>query len=118
MANGVAEALAGIASRNELLTVDAPEFGEGVAFHFRTRLSVADVLALPNDYFAQPAMAQNALLFRLLVRERDGSEPDVDEAEYAGTDALALSEVVMRGGLRDKVFAQLSEGGAEGGEGK
>lgn len=114
----VAEALAGIASRNELVSVDAPEFGDGVAFHFRTRLSVSDVLAFPNDFFSQPAMAQNALLFRLLVRERDGSDPKMDEAEYAGADALALSEVVMRGNLRERVFEQLTEEGAKGPKGK
>ena len=117
-ANSVADALAGVAHRNVLATVDAPEFGDGVSFVFRTRLSVADVLALPNDFYAQPVFAQNALLFRLLVRERDGSEPDMDEAQYAGVDALALSEVVMRGKLREKVFEQLHTEAAESTAGK
>ena len=108
-ARTVEEALRGIAERNELLTAPAPEFGEGVEFTFRTRLSVADVLALPQNFPTANAIAQNVLLFRLLVREPSGGLPALDEQAFAGVDALAVANVVARSGLRKRVFADLAD---------
>lgn len=106
----VSEMLQSISSRNELITVDAPEAGEGATVAFRTRLSVADVLALPENWHRLPGFAQNAIIFRLLARDPNGRLPPVGDDEFAGADAMFLSEVVERSGLRDRVFAQLRAG--------
>lgn len=104
----VSELLAGVSPRNGLATVDAPEAGEGATATFRTRLSVADVLALPENFPSLPAFVQNTLLFRLLVRDPSGASPNLSDDEFAGMDALYMSQLVERAGLRGKVFEQLS----------
>ena len=101
------ELLAGVAKRNELMTVPVPDLGDGAELTFRTRLSVADVLALPPNFLDLPAFVRNALLFRLLVRDPTGALPDVDDDEFAGADAMWMHRVVVDSGLDVKVFEQL-----------
>ena len=104
----VSELLRNVGARNDLITVDFPCAGEGAKVTFATRLSVADVLALPENFPSLPRFVQNTLIFKLLVRDPSGRVPNLTDDEYAGADALHISRVVDESGLRDRVFQQLA----------
>ena len=106
----VSEILAKLNAGSEFVSVDAPEVGEGVKVHFRTRLSVADVLSLPDNFPRMADFAQNVLLFWLLVRDSNKTVPNLDDGLKASADAMALSAIVERAGLRETVFRQLAAG--------
>ena len=92
-----------IGQGNQLVTVDTPEFGEGVSFSFRTRLTVGDMMSFPPGFSFMPEAARNAILFRLLVREGNGLDPGLDDDKFAKADARALSAIMKRSGVLDKV---------------
>ena len=102
----VKELLDGLSKHNERITVPVPEMGKGAEVVFRTRLSVSDVMSLPDNFPRMVPFAQNVVLFALLAREPNGQAVDL-ETTMAG-DAIALHHIVERSGLREKVFAQLA----------
>ena len=113
------ERLQAIGPEAKSVTVAAPEIGDGETVTFATRLTVGDVLALPPNFIGLAGFAQSAILFRLLAREKNGAEIQVEDAEFQALDALGLHAIVRRAKLHETVFAQLvkepeGEGGGEG----
>ena len=104
----LSELLASADLGNDLVAVDAPELGEGAQVHFRQRLAVRDILALPPEYPFLSPFAQSVFLFRLLAREADGGAWNVDEKEYENADGAVLHRIVTRAGLREKMLDALT----------
>lgn len=86
-----------------------PVVVHGMAFRCRTRLTVADVMALPAAFFALNELAANAVLFRLLALAENGLAfiRDGDDEWYNGLDAVAIHVGMKRAGVLGMILDQL-----------
>ena len=82
----------------------------GAQFQCRTRLKVADVMALPQNFFLLQPFAISSVLFRLLGYSENGVSlfPDDDDNDwYNDLDALAIHRGMTKAGVLSKVMEQL-----------
>ena len=100
--------------RPKSVEVECPEFpddaGAPTTLRFRSRLTVADVLALSAADDAFKPLRFELLLFHLLALDEQGErldDPDADDWFKHGADPFAVIAVVRRAGVVDTVIEQL-----------
>ena len=113
--------------RDEIVSVDAPELGEGVQVRFKTTLNVKELISLAKTMegdgphgFLMMRVLQDLALFKLCAIDEDGKPLIKDEQEIVATvdgsespketwfdtdvNGPLLRELVKRAKLAERVF--------------